>query len=96
MNTGAPTNPSASPIMSPRGLCLVLAAATFLIFVLAAKFDYVDYDDGVYVYANQHVLRGLSVGGVRYAFTTIDGSSWMPVSSWFSWQFLPWPPGLNP
>lgn len=64
-------------------LAVLLAGITFALFAPAIRYDYVDYDDGVYVYANQHVLRGLSLDGVRYAFTSIKGGSWMPLT-WLS------------
>jgi len=64
-------------------LAALLAGATFVLFAPAIRFDYLDYDDGVYVYANKDVLRGVTLDGVRYAFTSIAGGSWMPLT-WLS------------
>lgn len=57
--------------------------STLVVFGPALRFDYVDYDDGVYVYANKAVLHGLSLDGVHYAFTSTAGGSWMPMT-WLS------------
>lgn len=70
----------------PRWVAALLAIATFLLFSPALRYDYVDYDDGVYVYANKDVLKGFSDASLRYAFTSIAGGSWMPLT-WFSHMF---------
>ncbi len=75
-----------SPEEKSRWLATLLAVATFLLFAPAIRFDYVDYDDGIYVYANKDVLNGFSETSVRYAFTSIAGGSWMPLT-WFSHMF---------
>lgn len=56
---------------------------TFLVFSPALKFDQVGYDDGVYVYENPQVLRGVNSTSFSYAFRSIDGGSWMPLT-WLS------------
>ena len=75
-----------SPEDKSRWLAAFLAIATFLLFSPAIRYDYVDYDDGIYVYANKDVLNGFSETSVRYAFTSIAGGSWMPLT-WFSHMF---------
>jgi len=72
-----------APEDKPRWLAAILAIATFLLFAPAIRYDYVDYDDGIYVYGNKDVLKGFSDTSVRYAFTSIAGGSWMPLT-WFS------------
>lgn len=74
---------STKVILQTRWLAVILAGVTFLLFAPAMDYDYVDYDDGVYVYGNKEVLKGLTAGSVGYAFTTIAGGSWMPLT-WFS------------
>lgn len=69
-----------------RWLAVLLAIATFGLFSPAIRYDYVDYDDEVYVYANKAVLKGFSEDSVHYAFTSIAGGSWMPLT-WFSHMF---------
>lgn len=60
-----------------------LALLTFLLFAPALRFGQVGYDDGVYVFENPQVFQGLSLTGVNYAFRSIDGGSWMPLT-WLS------------
>lgn len=67
-------------------LAAVLAVTTFILFSPAMQYDYVDYDDGIYVYANKSVLKGFSTESIPYAFTSIAGGSWMPLT-WFSHMF---------
>lgn len=62
--------------------CLCLVAAVWLVYAPVRHFDYVDFDDGVYVSANQHVLTGLSASNIRWALTWGQGGNWHPVTWW--------------
>ena len=66
-----------------RWSALVLGVLTFALFAPAIRYDYLQYDDGVYVYENAYVLKGWSAEGILYAFRSIDGGSWMPLT-WLS------------
>lgn len=58
------------------GLCLAVA----LVFGQTAGFDFVDLDDGEYVYDNVHVRPGLTLAGIRWAL--VDGHfDWYPLST---------------
>ena len=46
-------------------------------------FEFLNYDDPLYVTANPHVQHGLSVEGVRWAFTTFTAANWHPLT-WIS------------
>jgi len=65
------------------GVIAVIVAITFM-GVFGAGF--VDYDDGIYVSNNPHVLGGLSGEDVQWAFTNHDASLWIPLT-WMSFQF---------
>ena len=65
-------------------MALLLAAATFVLFAPALGYDFINYDDGLYVYDNPNVLGGFSFSSLAYAFTTTDGGSWMPLT-WLSY-----------
>ncbi len=69
----------------PWLIALLLAAATFALFSPAIGYDFINFDDNLYVYENPHVLHGLSWAGLAYAFQSIDGASWMP-ATWFSFM----------
>src|SRR5215831_14537895 len=80
-------------------MALALVAITFALFASAIRFQFLNYDDDVYVYDNPHVLAGLSLPGLRYAFTTTDQGNWMPLT-WLSLQldaalFGRWPAGFH-
>jgi tetratricopeptide (TPR) repeat protein len=48
-----------------------------------ASSEFVTWDDPVYVYANPHVLAGLSLDNARWAVTALEGSNWFPLT-WLS------------
>ena len=60
-----------------------LALVTFLLYLPSLSNSFVDYDDHHYVTANAVVQRGLTWGGVKWAFTTTKFSNWLPVT-WLS------------
>lgn len=62
---------------------LLLIAATFIVFAPVAQHDYINLDDQAYVPENPHINKGLTLDGVRWAFTTHHGGSWHPVT-WLS------------
>ncbi len=47
--------------------------------------DFVNYDDPDYVTANPHVTDGVTLEGVKWAFTTGHASNWHPIT-WISHQ----------
>ncbi len=66
-------------------LCVILAVATFVVYLPVRNHEFVRYDDDVYVTKNQNVQSGLSWRGVKWAFTTRQGSNWHPLT-WLSHQ----------
>ncbi len=64
-------------------VCLFLAAATFAVFWQVAHFDFVNLDDKMYILENRHVLSGLTIDGVKWAFTSVYASNWHPLT-WLS------------
>jgi hypothetical protein len=61
----------------------VVVIATLLVFWPVAHDPFVPYDDGVYVFENPPVLSGLTLAGVRWAFTTLHETNWHPLT-WLS------------
>ena len=61
-------------------LLLVLVA---IVFEQAITYDFVNYDDDVYVTENPQISHGLTWPGVAWAFTTDRGQLWVPVT-WLS------------
>ncbi|HEY6224094.1 MAG TPA: tetratricopeptide repeat protein, partial [Gemmatimonadales bacterium] len=83
--------PVASEAGTPSGqlatgnwqLALALFVLVLAIFGRTALNDFISYDDPVYVSANPVVQHGLTVEGVRYAFTEVQPYYWQPLT-WLS------------
>ncbi len=60
------------------GLCLLLAAGIIAVYVQTAGFGFVDYDDPAYVNDNPKVPDGLTLDSIKWSFTTMYGSNWIP------------------
>ena len=58
-----------------------LIVAVFSAFGAALSFGFVNYDDGQYVYANEHISGGLTADGLKWALTTPHGANWHPLTS---------------
>ncbi len=66
-------------------ICIALAILTFAVFAQTLSHDFVDWDDGLYVFNNPMVAQGLTVHGVAWAFTHFHSFNWHPVT-WISHQ----------
>ncbi|MEJ2092421.1 MAG: tetratricopeptide repeat protein [Syntrophobacterales bacterium] len=64
-------------------ICLLLAGAVLLPYIQVKDFDYITFDDNMYVYENPQVLNGLTWTGVKWAFTTQHAGNWHPLT-WLS------------
>ena len=63
--------------------CLFLLVATFVVYYPVQNYDFVNYDDTVYVYKNRHVQNGLTWDSLSWALKTKHASNWHPVT-WVS------------
>ncbi|HNZ34923.1 MAG: TPR repeat-containing protein YrrB [Deltaproteobacteria bacterium ADurb.BinA179] len=61
----------------------LLAVVTIALYWPAQSFDFVNYDDDVFVKDNRHIRDGLSGDGLVWAFTTFHGGNWHPLT-WLS------------
>ncbi|HVM61479.1 MAG TPA: hypothetical protein VMV72_11500 [Verrucomicrobiae bacterium] len=62
------------------GVCLFLVGAIFVGFGQTLRYGFVDYDDDGYVYKNPHVIHGLDLKGVAWAFTHSVMANWHPLT----------------
>ena len=63
-------------------VCLVLALAVWAVFGQTLRYDFVNYDDNVYVYDNSTITQGINLHGVVWIFTHVDGrGEWLPVTA---------------
>jgi Tfp pilus assembly protein PilF len=63
------------------GVGVFLAALTLAIFGRTAKFDFVNYDDTLYVYENPAVSGGLTLGGLWHAISRGSPANWDPLTT---------------
>lgn len=61
----------------------LIVLAVLVVFAQVVKHDFINFDDGLYVYNNEHVRAGLSLDSIRWAFTAFHASNWHPVT-WLS------------
>ena len=52
-------------------------------YLQVLRFEFVNYDDTVYVPDNPQVRDGFSLGGIGWAFTTFETANWYPLT-WLS------------
>jgi len=60
-----------------------LVALILFIYAPVLHYGFTSFDDPAYVSENAHVIRGLTLQGVLWAFTTGHASNWHPVT-WLS------------
>ncbi len=57
-----------------------LVVATLATFLPVSRNGFIDFDDNVVIYLNANVLQGLTAASLRWAFTSLDGWNWIPVT----------------
>ena len=58
----------------------LLIILTFGVFWQVRTHDFINFDDGVYVKENPHVQFGLSLQGIKWAFTNFYACHWHPIT----------------
>lgn len=84
VRTAADEQVAAAPPSSFLGkhgawLALLLTALTLLVYAPVRHYGFVDLDDPQYVSENPFVANGLTWDAVKWAFTSIHASYWLPV-----------------
>ena len=62
-------------------LCILLAGIVWIAFGETVHHEFVNYDDGSYVYANPRIISGLTLDNVRWAFTHFRAGNWQPLTA---------------
>ena len=62
-------------------VCVFLIAITWVVFGQSVRYDFVNYDDDKYVYANPLISSGLTVPGAIYAFRGKHAGNWHPLTT---------------
>jgi tetratricopeptide (TPR) repeat protein len=73
---------------------LILTAVTLAVFWQVNQYDFINYDDNVYVTENSHIQSGITLDGFRWAFSTKYLGLWNPLV-WLSLMFDYQLHGLN-
>jgi cytochrome c-type biogenesis protein CcmH/NrfG len=63
------------------GICLSLAALTWLVFGQTLWHDFVNYDDPRYVYENTRITGGFTINGIDWALTHVHSLNWHPLTT---------------
>jgi len=63
-------------------LAAVLVLVTIALYWPATGYDFVNYDDDVYVTSNVHVQNGLTWESIRWACSSSVAANWHPVTVW--------------
>lgn len=71
------------PAPPPWALALCAALLTAAVYLRVTGFDFINLDDPIYVTDNPHVLAGLTLDSLRWAFGFNDIMYWQPVT-WLS------------
>jgi protein O-mannosyl-transferase len=67
-------------------VCIVLIIATLAVFWQVNKFDFINFDDPVYVTQNSNIQSGITRNGLLWALGTTHAKFWHPLS-WLSLMF---------
>src|SRR5215469_10291487 len=67
----------------PRLIGLLLAMLTLAVYLPVVRNGFIIYDDGDYVTQNRMVQGGLTLDGIKWAFTTFKSANWHPLT-WLS------------
>jgi len=62
-------------------ICVFLIATTWFVFGQTVRYDFVNYDDDTYVYANPLISSGLTIPGAIYAFSGKHSGNWHPLTT---------------
>lgn len=76
-------------------LAFLLAAVTFVVFSPTLRNGFVNYDDPNQITDNPRLQAGISVEGLRWAFTSFEFGNWHPLT-WSAHLFTAQIFGLNP
>jgi tetratricopeptide (TPR) repeat protein len=62
-------------------VCILLAGIVWIAFGQTLRHEFVNYDDGPYVYANPKIINGLTLSNVAWAFTHVHAANWHPLTT---------------
>jgi protein O-mannosyl-transferase len=63
------------------GICVLLAALTWIVFGQTLGYQFVEYDDQNYVYENPEITAGITTRGIFDAFAHPHARNWHPLTT---------------
>ena len=76
-------------------IVIIIAACVFAVYWQVNGFNFVNFDDPVYITTNKDIRHGLTLDGLKFAFTCVYASNWHPLT-WISHMLDVEMFGLNP
>ena len=73
---------SFSPTFVRIATCGLILIAVFAIYRQCVDDQFIEFDDGAYVFRNEVVRSGLSWRNINWALTTTDVGNWHPLTWW--------------
>jgi tetratricopeptide (TPR) repeat protein len=64
-------------------VCLILTCMIFFSYMQVVKYEFTNFDDDNYVYANPRVTSGLTAKNIVWAFSSAHCANWHPIT-WIS------------
>jgi tetratricopeptide (TPR) repeat protein len=62
-------------------ICLALAVMTFIAYAPVIHSEFINFDDGDYVFGNNHITSGLTLQNITWAFTKTHADNYHPLTS---------------
>jgi protein O-mannosyl-transferase len=62
-------------------ICLLLAAAILIVYWQVTNFDFINFDDGIYIINNHSIEHGINLESIKWAFSSVGyASNWHPMT----------------
>ena len=62
-------------------ICIALAGVTWSVFGQTLRYNFINYDDDLYIYENPNIVSGLTRPAILWAFTHTHAGNWHPLTS---------------
>lgn len=66
-----------------QGSLILIILVTLVAYARVVTFQFLNWDDGDYVVLRPEIQQGLTLNGIRWAFTTFQNANWHPLT-WMS------------
>ena len=76
-------------------IIFILILLTLVVYWQVKDFNFIGYDDELYITENSHIQPGITFESLKWAFTTFDAGNWHPLA-WLSHMLDCELYGLNP